>query len=186
MEKTLSEARTAISAYAPALFKLKIRRTNPRSHRAGRQEDQVHHRSHRRQIDVSKRHRAHLLHQRSREMRPCRWFGTSLPRRNRQTYLGKVVRLAEFGAFVELFPAPTASAHQRNLRARIRDVRDELKLGDPSACEVLSIEGNKVACRAKPSSAKPAKAAEGRCRRGGTRFLKRKPQRRFPAPTNNF
>ena len=25
-----------------------------------------------------------------------------------KTYLGKVVRLAEFGAFVELFPAPTA------------------------------------------------------------------------------
>ena len=34
-----------------------------------------------------------------------------------KTYLGTVVRLAEFGAFVEIFPAPTAcctSAKSRN------------------------------------------------------------------------
>jgi len=32
-------------------------------------------------------------------------------RRNRQDYLGKVVRLAEFGAFVEIFPGTDGLLH---------------------------------------------------------------------------
>jgi len=54
------------------------------------------------------------------------------------------VRLAEFGAFVELFPEPTACCTSAKFRQRIRDVRDELKLGDQVLVKVLSIEGNKV------------------------------------------
>ena len=48
-----------------------------------------------------------------------------------KTYLGKVVRLAEFGAFVELFPGTDGLLHISEIsEQRIRDVRDELKLGD--------------------------------------------------------
>src|ERR1035437_2791431 len=62
-----------------------------------------------------------------------------------KTYLGKVVRLAEFGAFVELFPGTDGLLHISEISAhRIRDVRDELKLGDQVLVKVLSIEGNKV------------------------------------------
>src|SRR5437016_10025659 len=62
-----------------------------------------------------------------------------------KTYLGKVVRLREFGAFVELFPGTDGWLHISEISEhRIRDVRDELKLGDQVLVKVLSIEGNKV------------------------------------------
>src|SRR4030095_16688051 len=62
-----------------------------------------------------------------------------------KTYLGKVVRLAEFGAFVELVPGTDGVLHISEIsEQRIRDVRDELKLGDQVLVKVLSIEGNKI------------------------------------------
>ncbi len=62
-----------------------------------------------------------------------------------KTYLGKVVRLAEFGAFVELFPGTDGLLHISEIAEhRIRDVRDELKLGDQVLVKVLAIEGNKI------------------------------------------
>jgi len=62
-----------------------------------------------------------------------------------KTYLGKVVRLADFGAFVEIFPGTDGLLHISEISEhRIRDVRDELKLGDQVLVKVLSIEGNKV------------------------------------------
>ncbi|HYL10162.1 MAG TPA: polyribonucleotide nucleotidyltransferase [Candidatus Acidoferrales bacterium] len=62
-----------------------------------------------------------------------------------KTYLGKVVRLADFGAFVEIFPGTDGLLHISEIsEQRIRDVRDELKLGDQVLVKVLAIEGNKV------------------------------------------
>ena len=62
-----------------------------------------------------------------------------------KTYLGRVVRLAEFGAFVELFPGTDGLLHISEISEhRIRDVRDELKLGDQVLVKVLAIEGNKI------------------------------------------
>jgi len=62
-----------------------------------------------------------------------------------KTYLGKVVRLAEFGAFVELFPGTDGLLHISEIsESRIRNVRDELREGDQILVKVLSIEGNKI------------------------------------------
>ena len=62
-----------------------------------------------------------------------------------KTYLGKVVRLADFGAFVEIFPGTDGLLHISEIaEQRIRDVRDELKLGDQVLVKVLAIEGNKI------------------------------------------
>jgi polyribonucleotide nucleotidyltransferase len=62
-----------------------------------------------------------------------------------KTYLGKVVRLTEFGAFVELFAGTDGLLHISEIAEhRVRDVRDELKLGDQVLVKVLSIEGNKI------------------------------------------
>src|SRR5208337_4355621 len=59
-----------------------------------------------------------------------------------KTYLGKVVRLAEFGAFVELFPGTDGLLHISEIsEQRIRVVRDELKLGHQVLVKVLAIEG---------------------------------------------
>ena len=62
-----------------------------------------------------------------------------------KTYLGKVVRLAEFGAFVEIFPGTDGLLHISEIsETRIRNVRDELKEGDQVLVKVLALEGNKI------------------------------------------
>jgi polyribonucleotide nucleotidyltransferase len=62
-----------------------------------------------------------------------------------KTYLGKVVRLVEFGAFVEIFPGTDGLLHISEVSEnRIRNVRDELKEGDQILVKVLALEGNKI------------------------------------------
>jgi len=62
-----------------------------------------------------------------------------------KTYLGKVVRLAEFGAFVEIFPGTDGLLHISEISEnRIKAVRDELKEGDQVLVKVLALEGNKI------------------------------------------
>ena len=62
-----------------------------------------------------------------------------------KTYLGKVVRLVDFGAFVEIFPGTDGLLHISEIAEnRIREVRDELKEGDQILVKVLNIEGNKI------------------------------------------
>jgi len=62
-----------------------------------------------------------------------------------KTYLGKVVRLVDFGAFVEIFPGTDGLLHISEVAEhRIRDIRDELKEGDQLLVKVIAIEGNKI------------------------------------------
>jgi len=62
-----------------------------------------------------------------------------------KTYLGKVVRLVEFGAFVEIFPGTDGLLHISEISEnRIKQVRDELKEGDQILVKVLATEGNKI------------------------------------------
>ena len=62
-----------------------------------------------------------------------------------KTYLGKVVRLADFGAFVEIFPGTDGLLHISEIAEhRIKDVRDELHEGDQILVKVLAIEGNRI------------------------------------------
>ncbi len=62
-----------------------------------------------------------------------------------KTYLGKVVRLVDFGAFVEIFPGTDGLLHISEVAEhRINDVRDELKEGDQVLVKCLAIEGNKI------------------------------------------
>jgi polyribonucleotide nucleotidyltransferase len=92
-----------------------------------------------------------------------------------KTYLGKVVRLADFGAFVEIFPGTDGLLHISEVAEhRINDVRDELKEGDQILVKVLAVEGNRIRLsrkailkeqRAKmgggPAPAAPAMTIEG-------------------------
>jgi polyribonucleotide nucleotidyltransferase len=62
-----------------------------------------------------------------------------------KTYLGTVVRIADFGAFVEIFPGTDGLLHISEIaEQRIRSVRDALKEGDQVLVKVLAIEGNKI------------------------------------------
>ncbi len=62
-----------------------------------------------------------------------------------KTYLGKVSRLADFGAFVEILPGTDGLLHISEVAEhRINDVRDELKEGDQVLVKVLAVEGNRI------------------------------------------
>ena len=62
-----------------------------------------------------------------------------------KTYLGKVVRLAEFGAFVEIFPGTDGLLHISEIAEhRVNEVTDELNDGDQVLVKVLGIEGNRI------------------------------------------
>jgi len=62
-----------------------------------------------------------------------------------KTYLGKVVRIVDFGAFVEIFRGTDGLLHISEIAEhRIREVRDELNEGDQIQVKVIGIEGNKV------------------------------------------
>jgi len=148
MDKTLSEARTNISAYAPRLYKLHIPTDKIRDliGPGGKKIKSIIEATGVK-IDVLEDGTVHIFStsgaggdsalQMVREVTASAEIG--------KTYLGKVVRLAEFGAFVELFPGTDGLLHISEISEhRIRDVRDELKLGDQVLVKVLSIEGNKV------------------------------------------
>ena len=88
-----------------------------------------------------------------------------------KTYLGKVTRLAEFGAFVEIIPGTDGLLHISEVAEhRIKDIKDELKEGDQVLVKVLAVEGNRIKLsrkailkeqRAKMGGAPPPPDAEG-------------------------
>ena len=58
-----------------------------------------------------------------------------------KTYMGKVVRIADFGAFVEIMPGLDGLLHVSEIALhRVKDVRDELKEGEQLLVKVLSVE----------------------------------------------
>jgi polyribonucleotide nucleotidyltransferase len=62
-----------------------------------------------------------------------------------KTYLGKVVRIVDFGAFVEILPGTDGLLHISEIsESRIKTVKDELKEGDQIQVKVLALEGNKI------------------------------------------
>jgi polyribonucleotide nucleotidyltransferase len=148
MEKTITEARKEMSQYAPRLFMLMIPTDKIRDLigpggkkiRSIIEATGV-------KIDVMDDGKVHIFAnsgaagdaalQMVRDVTASAEIG--------KTYLGKVVRLAEFGAFVEIFPGTDGLLHVSEIaETRIKDVRDELKLGDQVLVKVLAIEGNKI------------------------------------------
>jgi predicted RNA-binding protein with RPS1 domain len=62
-----------------------------------------------------------------------------------RNYLGRVVRLVDFGAFVEIMPETEGLLHIREISEnRVRDVHSELKEGDEILVKVLAVEGTKI------------------------------------------
>jgi polyribonucleotide nucleotidyltransferase len=58
-----------------------------------------------------------------------------------KTYMGKVVRIADFGAFVEIMPGVDGLLHVSEIALhRVKDVRDELKEGEQLLVKVLNVE----------------------------------------------
>jgi polyribonucleotide nucleotidyltransferase len=62
-----------------------------------------------------------------------------------ETYLGTVMRIVDFGAFVEIFPGVEGLLHISEISdRRVRDVRDELKEGQQIMVKCIGKEGNKI------------------------------------------
>ncbi len=58
-----------------------------------------------------------------------------------KTYLGKVQRITDFGAFVEILPGVDGLLHVSEIAAnRVKDVRDELKEGEQLLVKVINVD----------------------------------------------
>ena len=65
---------------------------------------------------------------------------TATPELNK-TYLGKVQRITDFGAFVEIMPGVDGLLHVSEIaKHRVKDVRDELKEGEQLMVKVINID----------------------------------------------
>ncbi len=77
-------------------------------------------------------------------------------------YLGKVSRIVDFGAFIEIFPGTDGLLHVSEIADyRVRDVRDELTEGQQIMVRCIAVEGNKIRLSRK-SLLKEEKQKEGR------------------------
>ncbi len=87
---------------------------------------------------------------------------TATPELNK-TYLGKVQRITDFGAFVEVLPGVDGLLHVSEIaNYRVKDVRDELKEGEQVMVKVINIDpGGKIRLSRKAlltADGKPAEA----------------------------
>jgi polyribonucleotide nucleotidyltransferase len=65
---------------------------------------------------------------------------TATPELNK-TYMGKVQRITDFGAFVEIMPGLDGLLHVSEIaHYRVKDVRDELKEGEQVMVKVINID----------------------------------------------
>ena len=65
---------------------------------------------------------------------------TATPELNK-TYMGKVQRITDFGAFIEIMPGTDGLLHVSEIaNHRVKDVRDELKEGEQFLVKVINID----------------------------------------------
>jgi polyribonucleotide nucleotidyltransferase len=145
---TLPEARTAISPYAPRIYSMKIPTDKIRDVigpggkmiRSIIEQTGV-------KIDVEDDGKVNIASSDEASASKAIQMITDLTAVAEigKTYLGKVVRLVEFGAFVEIFPGTDGLLHISEVAEhRIRNIRDELKEGDQVLVKCVAIEGNKI------------------------------------------
>src|SRR5881396_3473414 len=62
-----------------------------------------------------------------------------------KTYLGKVVRVVAFGAFVEILPGLEGLLHISELAEhRVKEVQDEIKEGEEILVKVIDVDGDRI------------------------------------------
>jgi polyribonucleotide nucleotidyltransferase len=148
MEATIKTAKTEISSYAPHLFMLSIPTDKIRDLigpggkkiRAITEATGV-------KIDVMDDGKVHVFASdgKAAEQALKMIRDVTATAEIGKTYLGTVVRIAEFGAFVEIFPGTDGLLHISEIaEQRIRTVRDALREGNQVMVKVLAIEGNKI------------------------------------------
>jgi polyribonucleotide nucleotidyltransferase len=100
---------------------------------------------------------------------------TATPELNK-TYLGKVQRITDFGAFVEILPGVDGLLHVSEIaNYRVKDVRDELKEGQQLLVKVINVDpsgkirlSRKALLQEEEGGAPPPAATEGAGRPAAT------------------
>src|SRR5688500_1510676 len=96
---------------------------------------------------------------------------TATPELNK-TYMGKVQRITDFGAFVEIMPGLDGLLHISEIaHYRVKEVRDELKEGEQVMVKVINIDpSGKIRLSRKallnPDEGKAQPAAAGKASEG--------------------
>jgi polyribonucleotide nucleotidyltransferase len=95
---------------------------------------------------------------------------TATPELNK-TYLGKVQRITDFGAFIEIMPGLDGLLHVSEIaHYRVKDVRDELKEGEQVMVKVINIDpSGKIRLSRKVLLQPPAAGEETKAGRGEAR-----------------
>jgi polyribonucleotide nucleotidyltransferase len=84
-----------------------------------------------------------------------------------KTYLGKVQRITDFGAFVEIMPGLDGLLHVSEIaHYRVKDVRDELKEGDQVMVKVINIDPSGKIRLSRKALLTPPAAEEAQGRKG--------------------
>jgi polyribonucleotide nucleotidyltransferase len=148
MLATLPEARTAISPYAPRIYSMKIPTDKIRDviGPGGKMIRSIIDRTGVK-IDVEDDGKVNIASSDEASAKKAIQMISDLTAvaEMGKTYLGTVVRLVEFGAFVEIFPGTDGLLHISEVAEhRIRNIRDELKEGDQVLVKVVAMEGNKI------------------------------------------
>jgi polyribonucleotide nucleotidyltransferase len=94
---------------------------------------------------------------------------TATPELNK-TYMGKVQRITDFGAFVEIMPGLDGLLHVSEIaHYRVKDVRDELKEGEQVMVKVINIDPSGKIRLSRKALLQPPAAEEGQARKGEAR-----------------
>ena len=92
---------------------------------------------------------------------------TATPELNK-TYMGKVQRITDFGAFVEIMPGLDGLLHVSEIaHYRVKDVRDELKEGDQVMVKVINIDPSGKIRLSRKALLQPEEGPENAARRPG-------------------
>ena len=144
MEQTLSSPRTSVSTYAPRIVTIRIPVDKIRDviGPGGKTIRSIIERTGVK-IDVEDDGRVNVAS--ADEASAQKAIGiiqelTATPELNK-TYMGKVQRITDFGAFVEIMPGVDGLLHVSEIaHYRVKDVRDELKEGEQVMVKVINID----------------------------------------------
>ena len=144
MAKTISEARTTMSMFAPRIVTIKIPVDKIRDviGPGGKMIRSIIERTGVK-IDVEDDGRVNVASADGESAQKA--IGiiqelTATPELNK-TYMGKVQRITDFGAFVEIMPGTDGLLHVSEIAShRVKDVRDELKEGQQILVKVINID----------------------------------------------